>query len=327
MPTMNIIQAIRQATQLEMADDPRTILIGQSVRGSLFGTGAGLVSEFGNDRVVDTPLTESTTAGAAIGLALTGYRPILEHIASFSMASFEELFLLAPSWKMLHNQPVPLTILLVGGGGTGSPDHSITPLGVAFQSPGLKIVVPSNAYDAKGLLATAVADPNPVLFMTHVHTLADRMEVPEERYTIPFGEAKVVREGNDVTVIAASNGVKLALAAADQVAPDVSVEVIDLRTIEPLDLTAVLESVRKTRRAIVIDPDVNRGGVAAQLAADITDALFTTLETPVVRLGRLPVPVPGGLVGDMFIHPSVDHVVKAVHSTTRNAERIRVGQS
>jgi pyruvate/2-oxoglutarate/acetoin dehydrogenase E1 component len=156
----------------DMARDLRTLLIGQSVQGSMFGTGAGLVMEFGPERVVETPLAESTTAGAAIGLALTGYRPILEHIASFSMASFEELFLLASSWKMLHDQAVPLTMLLPGGGGTGSPDHSIVPLGIALQCAGLKIAVPSNAYDAKGLLATAVEDPNPVLFMAHFQTLA-----------------------------------------------------------------------------------------------------------------------------------------------------------
>jgi len=316
VPTKNIIQAIRDATRLEMARDPKTLLIGQSVQGSLFGTGAGLVTEFGPERVIDTPLAESTTAGAAIGLALTGYRPILEHIASFSMASFEELFLLAPSWQMLHDQAVPLTTLLVGGGGSGSPDHSIVPLGIGLQCAGLKIVVPSNAYDAKGLLATAIADPNPVLYMAHIHTLADRTEVPDERYTIPFGQAKIVRPGEDVTVVTSSFGVKLAMRAAEAVAEDISVEVIDLRTIEPLDLPTVLASVTKTRRAVVVDQDINRGGLAAELAAVISDACFETLLAPVRRIGRLPVPVPGGLAGDLFIHPNVEQVVDAIRATT-----------
>jgi pyruvate dehydrogenase E1 component beta subunit len=319
VPTKNIIQAIRDATRLEMARDPRTLLIGQSVQGSLFGTGAGLVTEFGPERVIDTPLAESTTAGAAIGLALTGYRPILEHIASFSMASFEELFLLAPSWQMLHDQPVPLTTLLIGGGGSGSPDHSIVPLGIGLQCPGLKIVVPSNAYDAKGLLATAIADPNPVLFMAHIHTLADRTEVPDERYTIPFGQAKIVRPGADVTVVTSSFGVTLALRAAEAVADEISVEVIDLLTIEPLDIPTVLASVGKTRRAVVVDQDINRGGLAAELAAVISDRCFDTLLAPVQRIGRLPVPVPGGLTGDLFIHPNAEQVVAAIKATTRVA--------
>jgi acetoin:2,6-dichlorophenolindophenol oxidoreductase subunit beta len=315
LPTKNVIQAIQEATQLEMARDPRTLLIGQSVQGSLFGTGSGLVTEFGPERVIDTPLAESTAAGAAIGLALTGYRPILEHIASFSMASFEELFLLAPSWKMLHDQPVPLTLLLIGGGGSASPDHSIVPLGIGLQCAGLKIAVPSNAYDAKGLLATAVGDPNPVLFMAHIHTLADRMEVPSERYTIPFGQANVVREGEDVTVVTSSLGVKLAMNAAEAVADEISVEVIDLRTIEPLDIPTVLTSIAKTRRAVVVDQDINRGGLAAELAAVISEACFESLLAPVRRIGRLPVPVPGGLVNDLFIHPDADQIIDAIRAT------------
>jgi pyruvate dehydrogenase E1 component beta subunit len=322
MPRINVVQAIREATRLEMARDPRTLLIGQSVQGSLFGTGTGLVAEFGPERVVETPLAESTTAGAAIGLALTGYRPILEHIASFSMASFEELFLLAPSWKMLHDQPVPLTMLLIGGGGTGSPDHSIVPLGIAQQCAGLKIVVPSNAYDAKGLLATAVEDPNPVLFMAHFQTLAERTEVPAERYTIPFGQANVVREGTDVTVVASLLGVKLAMHAAATVADEISVEVIDLRTLEPLDIPAVLASAAKTRRVVVVDLDIDRGGLAAELAAVVSDACFGSLLAPVQRVGRLPVPIPGGLANDTFIHPDADQIVQAIRATTEStAER------
>jgi acetoin:2,6-dichlorophenolindophenol oxidoreductase subunit beta len=314
VPKRNVSQAIREAIRQEMRRDRTVLLIGQSVQGSLFGTGAGLITEFGPDRVIDTPLAESSTSGAAVGMALTGYRPIYEHIASFSLAGFEELFLMAPSWKMLHDQPVPLTMLLIGGGGIGSPDHSIIPTGIAFQCAGIKIALPSNAYDAKGMFASAVRDPNPVLFLAHTSTLADSMEVPDEEYLVPFGQASVILEGGDVTVVASSHATKLALEAAGSLAGEVSVEVIDLRTIEPLDSDTVLASVQKTGRAVVVDGDINRGGVASELAARISEAAFGILRAPVQRVARLPVPIPGGRTNDAFIHPSVDAVVNAIRT-------------
>jgi acetoin:2,6-dichlorophenolindophenol oxidoreductase subunit beta len=319
VPKRNLIQAIREAIGQEMRRDPTVLLLGQSVQGSLFGTGAGLVAEFGPDRVIDTPLAESATSGAVVGMALTGYRPIYEHIASFSLAGFEEMFLMAPSWKMLHDQPVPLTMLLIGGGGIGSPDHSIIPTGIAFQCAGMKIAVPSNAYDAKGLFASAVRDPNPVLFLAHTSTLAESMEVPDEAYVVPFGQASVLVEGSDITVVASSHATKLAVEAAGVLAGEFSVEVIDLRTIEPLDMETVMVSVGKTRRAVVVDGDINRGGVAAELAAQISEAAFGVLTAPVQRVARMPVPIPGGRANDMFIHPSVDGVVDAIRNTCKYA--------
>lgn len=276
---MTMIQAITDALRTELAKDPKTLIFGEDVgvNGGVFRATEGLQKEFGEDRVFDTPLAESGIGGLAIGLALQGFRPIPE-IQFFGFV-FEVMDSIAGQMSRMRYRSggryhMPITIRSPFGGGVHTPElHSDSLEGLMAQTPGLKVVVPSTPYDAKGLLLSAIRDNDPVVFLEHLKLYrAFREEVPEEEYTIPLGKADVKREGKDLSIFTYGAMVHESLKAAEELAKEgYSVEVVDLRTISPLDIETIIGSVEKTGRAIVVQEAQKQAGVAANVVAEIND--------------------------------------------------------
>ncbi len=289
---MTMIQAITDALRTELAKDPKTLIFGEDVgvNGGVFRATEGLQKEFGEDRVFDTPLAESGIGGLAIGLALQGFRPIPE-IQFFGFV-FEVMDSIAGQMSRMRYRSggryhMPITIRSPFGGGVHTPElHSDSLEGLMAQTPGLKVVVPSTPYDAKGLLLSAIRDNDPVVFLEHLKLYrAFREEVPEEEYTIPLGKADVKREGKDLSIFTYGAMVHESLKAAEELAKEgYSVEVVDLRTISPLDIETIIGSVEKTGRAIVVQEAQKQAGVAANVVAEINDRAILSLEAPVLRV-------------------------------------------
>ncbi|MBU8915439.1 alpha-ketoacid dehydrogenase subunit beta [Neobacillus sp. 114] len=292
MAQMTMIQAITDALRTELKNDPKTLVFGEDVgvNGGVFRATEGLQKEFSEDRVFDTPLAESGIGGLAIGLAMTGFRPIPE-IQFFGFV-FEVMDSIAGQMSRMRYRSggryhMPITVRSPFGGGVHTPElHSDSLEGLMAQTPGLKVVVPSTPYDAKGLLLSAIRDNDPVIFLEHLKLYrAFRQEVPEEEYTIPLGKADVKREGTDLSIITYGAMVHESLKAADELAKEGhSVEVIDLRTISPLDIDTIIASVEKTGRAIVVQEAQKMAGVAANVVAEINDRAILSLEAPVLRV-------------------------------------------
>ncbi|MEW9050309.1 MAG: alpha-ketoacid dehydrogenase subunit beta [Neobacillus sp.] len=292
MAQMTMIQAITDALRTELRNDPKTLLFGEDVgvNGGVFRATEGLLKEFGEERVFDTPLAESGIGGLAIGLALTGYRPIPE-IQFFGFV-FEVMDSIAGQMSRMRYRSggrynMPITVRSPFGGGVHTPElHSDSLEGLMAQTPGLKVVVPSTPYDAKGLLISAIRDNDPVIFLEHLKLYrAFRQDVPEEEYTIPLGKADVKREGTDLSIITYGAMVHESLKAAEELAKEGhSVEVIDLRTIAPLDIETIIGSVEKTGRAIVVQEAQKQAGIAANVVAEINDRAILSLEAPVLRV-------------------------------------------
>ncbi|MDR6998069.1 alpha-ketoacid dehydrogenase subunit beta [Neobacillus niacini] len=292
MAQMTMIQAITDALRTELRNDPKTLLFGEDVgvNGGVFRATEGLLKEFGEDRVFDTPLAESGIGGLSIGLALTGYRPIPE-IQFFGFV-FEVMDSIAGQMSRMRYRSggrynMPITVRSPFGGGVHTPElHSDSLEGLMAQTPGLKVVVPSTPYDAKGLLISAIRDNDPVVFLEHLKLYrAFRQEVPEEEYTIPLGKADVKREGTDLSIITYGAMVHESLKAAEELEKEGhSVEVVDLRTISPLDIETIIGSVEKTGRAIVVQEAQKQAGVAATVVAEINDRAILSLEAPVLRV-------------------------------------------
>lgn len=289
---MTMIQAITDALRTELKNDPQTLVFGEDVgvNGGVFRATEGLQKEFGEDRVFDTPLAESGIGGLSIGLAMTGFRPIPE-IQFFGFV-FEVMDSIAGQMSRMRYRSggryhMPITVRSPFGGGVHTPElHSDSLEGLMAQTPGLKVVVPSTPYDAKGLLLSAIRDNDPVIFLEHLKLYrAFRQEVPEEEYTIPLGKADVKREGTDLSIITYGAMVHESLKAADELAKEGhSVEVVDLRTISPLDIDTIIASVEKTGRAIVVQEAQKMAGVAANVVAEINDRAILSLEAPVLRV-------------------------------------------
>lgn len=289
---MTMIQAITDALRTELRNDPKTLLFGEDVgvNGGVFRATEGLLKEFGEDRVFDTPLAESGIGGLAVGLSLTGFRPIPE-IQFFGFV-FEVMDSIAGQMSRMRYRSggrynMPITVRSPFGGGVHTPElHSDSLEGLMAQTPGLKVVVPSTPYDAKGLLLSAIRDNDPVIFLEHLKLYrAFRQEVPEEEYTIPLGKADVKREGTDLSIITYGAMVHESLKAADELAKEgFSVEVVDLRTISPLDIETIIASVEKTGRAIVVQEAQKQAGVASTVVAEISDRAILSLEAPVLRV-------------------------------------------
>jgi pyruvate dehydrogenase E1 component beta subunit len=291
MALLNMVEAINLTLRQEMARDPRVMLLGEDIgaNGGVFRVTDGLQKQFGCDRVVDTPLSESGIIGTSIGLAMAGIRPIPE-------IQFEGF--LGPAYDQLTNQAArcrtrtrgaftcPLTVRVPIGGGIHAPElHSDSPEAAYAHTPGLKVVIPSHPYDAKGLLLSAIRDPDPVIFFEPKRVYRSmKEEVPEQDYTIPIGQAKVLSEGSELTLITWGAMVFQCLEALDQLPEDVSVELIDLRTIYPIDIDTIAESVRKTGRAIVVHEAPKTAGMAAEVSSLIQEHCFLYLEAPVQRL-------------------------------------------
>lgn len=292
MAQMTMIQAITDALRCELKNDENVLVFGEDVgvNGGVFRATEGLQKEFGVDRVFDTPLAESGIGGLAIGLALTGYRPVPE-IQFFGFV-FEVMDSISGQMARMKYRSggtynAPVTIRSPFGGGVHTPEmHSDSLEGLMAQSPGLKVVVPSTPYDAKGLLIASIRDDNPVIFLEHLKLYRSfREEVPEESYTIELGKADVKREGKDLSIIAYGLMVHESLKAAEELEKEgYSVEVIDLRTIQPLDIATIIASVEKTGRAIVVQEAQKQAGIAANVVAEITERAILSLEAPVLRV-------------------------------------------
>jgi pyruvate dehydrogenase E1 component beta subunit len=315
MREITLIHAIREAFEQEMRRDETVFIMGESVRGGVYPHTEGLIEEFGPDRVLDTPIAEAGLVGAGVGAAMAGYRPVIDLMyADFMYIAGDETFLKAPMWRFTHGGKVNVPVVIMGAAGAGlmlGNEHSRMPTAMALHHPGLKVVVPSTPYDAKGLMATAIRDNNPVIYLWHKNQFMKRGPVPEEEYTIPFGQAEVRREGTDVTVVAMSKLLDYALEAAGAVEDRISVEVIDPRTLEPFDLDAVLESVEKTMRLVIVDEDTERCGFAAELSAQVMEEGFDFLDAPVQRVCSANYPIAGGYV-EQYLLPNPAKIQAAI---------------
>jgi pyruvate/2-oxoglutarate/acetoin dehydrogenase E1 component len=307
------LQAISDGLRQEMRHDKRVFVIGEDVGvyGGAFKVTLGFQEEFGPWRVIDAPLSETAILGGATGAAIMGMRPVAEmQFADFISCGWDHLVTVAAKQRWRVGTPVPITVRLPSGGGfSGGPFHSQNPESSFAHIPGLKCVCPATPADAKGLIIAAIEDPNPVLFFEHKHLYRRiKGEVPDERYTTPIGEARIHREGTDITVVTWGAMVYTAEEAASKI-DDLSVEIIDLRTILPWDKDAVLASVRKTSKALVLHEDTRTGGFGAEIAATIAEEAFEDLDGPVRRIAAPDTPVPFSPVLETAFIPQVADVV------------------
>src|SRR5436190_8515626 len=315
MAEMTYLQAISDGLREEMRADDSVFCLGEDIGafGGAFKVTDGFVEEFGADRVWDTPLAESAIVGTAVGAAIEGMRPVCEmQFADFISCGFDQLVNVAAKMHYRQGIAVPVVVGLPSGGGfSGGPFHSQNPEAWFVQAPGLKVVAPATAQDAKGLLAAAIRDPNPVVFMEHKHLYRRaKGDVQEGRYEVPIGQAALAREGTDLTVVAYGAMVPVALEATDDI-DGASVEVLDLRTVYPLDVDAILASVRKTSKVVVLHEATRSCGVGAEVAALIAEAAFEDLDGPVVRVTAPDVPIPFSPPLERAVLPQTDDVREA----------------
>jgi len=318
MPELTYIQAISDGLRQEMRRDERVFVLGEDVGvyGGAFKVTQGFQEEFGPWRVIDTPLSETAIVGGATGAALMGLRPVAEmQFADFISCAWDHLVTVAAKQFFRGQTPVPIVVRLPSGGGfSGGPFHSQNPESSFAHIPGLKCVCPATPEDAKGLLASAIEDPNPVLYFEHKHLYRRiKADVPEERYTTPFGQARVHREGDDAVVVTWGAMVHTAAEAAELLAAeDFEVEILDLRTIIPWDRERVLDSVRRTSKVLVFHEDTRTGGFGAEIAATIAEEAFEHLDAPVMRLAAPDTPVPFSPALEKAFIPQVEDVAGAL---------------
>lgn len=313
-------EALKQGLREEMVRDERVFLMGEDIGlnwGGAFKVTKGLAEEFGVERVRDTPISENAIAGAAVGAAITGLRPVAEIMFGdlITLAMDQVCNQAAKMRYMFGGQTsVPLVIRSVFGGGKSIASHHSQSLEAWFMhTPGLKIAVPAFAYDVKGLIKTAIRDPDPVMFFEHKLVYDKKEEVPEEDYLIPFGEAKVRREGADVTVWATFFMVHKALEVAEELAKEgISVEVIDPRTLAPLDKKTLIESVKKTGRLVAVSEETKTGAVTAEIAAIVQEEAFDWLDAPVKRVNAPDTPVPFSPTLEQFFIPDNKRIAEAI---------------
>jgi pyruvate dehydrogenase E1 component beta subunit len=331
MPEKTIRQALHEALVQEMRRDPRVVVIGEDVSGGagteggrdaaggVMGITKGLIKEFGERRVIDTPITESAIMGAAAGAAVTGLRPVAELMFSdFMGVCFDQIFNQAAKFRYMFGGKArtPLVIrTMVGAGRSAAAQHSQSLYHLFTAIPGLKVVVPSNAYDAKGLLIQAIRDDDPVVFCEHKLMYDLKADVPDEAYTIPFGEAAIVRDGGDVTIVALARMVHYAAQAAETLAAQgIDCEIIDPRTTSPLDEDTILESVARTGRLVVVDEATPRCNMATDIAALVADRAFRALKAPVRRVTAPHTPVPFAPSLERLYIPDPERIAAAVRS-------------
>jgi pyruvate/2-oxoglutarate/acetoin dehydrogenase E1 component len=314
-------QAFNEAVRQEMAANENVFCAGEDIGafGGVFGTYAGLQAEFGERRVVDTPISEQAIIGLGVGSAVTGLRPIVDIMfMDFVCVAFDQIVNQAAKVKYMFggSAKVPLTITTGGGGGlSAAAQHSQSLEALLCHIPGLKVVFPSNPYDMKGLMTSCIREDNPTVVVKHKRLLGMQGEVPEEPYAIPLGKANVLREGSDVTVVAWARMANEALTAAETLAADgIDVEVIDPRTLQPLDSETIVASVRKTNRAVVVHEAVRFGGLGAEVAAQIQEDAFDHLDAPVGRVAAPFSPVPFSPVLEQHYLPSQQSITDAIRS-------------
>jgi 2-oxoisovalerate dehydrogenase E1 component beta subunit len=315
MAEMTYLQAISDGLRQEMRRDKRVFVIGEDVGvyGGAFKVTLGFQEEFGAWRVIDAPLSETAIVGGCTGAAMMGMRPVAEmQFADFISCAWDQLVTVAAKQRWRAGTPVPITVRLPSGGGfSGGPFHSQNPESSFAHIPGLKVICPATPEDAKGLLTTAIQDPNPCLYFEHKHLYRRiKGEVPDERYTTPFGKARIHKEGRDLSVITWGAMVYTAEEAAQQLDSDgVSVEILDLRTLVPWDKQAVLESARKTSKVLVLHEDTHTGGFGAEIAATIGEEAFEDLDAPIKRVTAPDSPVPFSSPLEKAFIPQVEDVV------------------
>ena len=321
MPTMNIIEAVRDALRLQMKLDPRVVILGEDVGkfGGVFRATSGLHDEFGADRVIDTPLAEAGIIGTAIGMALYGLRPVPEiQFSDFIFPAFDQIVNELAKFRYRSGGQYTCPVVIrtpVGGGIRGGHYHSQSPEALFIHTPGLKVVAPSNPYDAKGLLLASMRQNDPVLFMEPKRIYrASKGEVPDGDFVIELGKASVPRVGTQCTVLAWSGMVSIALeAAARAEQAGISVEVVDLRTLAPFDLETILASVAKTGRGVIVHEAPRTCGFGAELVASIQERIMDRLEAPILRVTGLDTPFPYSLEHEYL--PNADRVVNAIRQT------------
>jgi 2-oxoisovalerate dehydrogenase E1 component beta subunit len=316
MAQATYLEAIRQGLWEEMESDPTVFCIGEDIGiyGGAFKVTDGFVHHFGTQRVIDTPIAESAIVGAAFGAALTGMRPVAEfQFMDFIGCAFNQIVNMVAKSHYRWGAPAPMVLRGPAGGGVhGGPFHSQNPEMYFVHTPGMKVVAPSTPADAKGLIKSAVRDNNPVLFLEHKFLYRRiKGEVPEGDYTVPLGKARVHREGRDLSIITYAAMVHTAQEAADALAKEgIEVEIIDLRTLCPLDREAITQTVKKTNKVILLHEDTKTGGLAGEIAAIINEEAFEDLDGPIVRITSLDTPVPFSPPLEHFFLPKVEDVVR-----------------
>lgn len=325
MREISYLEAVKEAMCQEMRVNKDVFILGEDigVYGGAFGVTRGMLEEFGSERVRSTPISESAISGCAVGAAVTGMRPILEiQFSDFITIAMDNIVNQAAKLRYMFGGKgkVPVVIRTPAGSGAGlAAQHSQSLEAWTAHIPGLKVVQPSTPYDAKGLLKAAIDDNNPVMFYEHKLLYGLKGYVPEEVYSIPIGKADVKRQGSDITIVATSLMVHKAIEAAEQLGKEgIQAEVIDPRTLVPLDEETIIESVKKTGRLVVVYEAVKRGGYGAEIASMIAESeAFDYLDAPIVRLGGIPVPIPYNPILEKKAVPQVEDIVFAVKSTLR----------
>jgi 2-oxoisovalerate dehydrogenase E1 component beta subunit len=320
--TVTYLEAIREALREEMARDPSVFLIGEDIGayGGAFGVTKGLFEEFGERRVIDTPVAESLIVGAATGAAMLGLRPVAEmQFADFISCAFDQVVNQAATMRYRFDGKVavPWVIRCPSGGNVhGSMYHSQNPEGWFFHTPGLRIVAPSTPYDAKGLLKAAIRSDDPVLFFEYKYLYRRIKEaLPEEDYVVPLGKAIVRRQGTDLTIVAYGTGAYYASEAVETLAEGgIHAELVDLRSLNPLDMRTVTESVRKTTRVMIVHEDWGRGGVGAEIAARLAEELFDYLDAPIMRVTGRDIPAPFSPPLEEYYLPTPKRIVEAARA-------------
>ena len=315
MPT-TYLEAIREGLWEEMERDANVFLIGEDIAtyGGAFKVTAGFVEKFGEMRVVDTPISESAIVGASIGASLMGLRAVAEmQFSDFITCGFDQIVNFAAKCRYRWNAPVPMVVRAPSGGGIhGGPFHSQNPEMWFVRTPGLKVVAPATAYDAKGLIKSAIRDNDPVLFFEHKGLYRRiKEDLPPEPYTVPIGKARIAREGRDLSIITYGAMVWVALEAAGKLAEEaIEVEVVDLRTLLPLDRKTVCESARKTSKVLLLHEDTRTGGMAGELAATLTETVWDDLDGPIVRVTAPDTPVPFSPPLEEAFLPNAEKVIE-----------------
>ena len=317
MHEITYIQAINEALREELRHDPSTFLMGLDVWVGAFGATSGLTDEFGAERIRNAPISEAGYAGAGVGAAMAGMRPIVEiEFASFFYCCWDQVCNQAAKLRYMSGgqADIPITFRSVYGAvGSAAAQHSETVYAQFMSVPGLKIVIPSTPYDMKGLLKSAIRDNNPVLVFEHMGLGRSRGQIPDEEFLVPIGKGEVKQEGKDVTIVALGWMVPRALNAAKALAQDgIAAEVVDPRTLVPLDEEIILNSVAKTHRLLIVDEGHLRGGAAAEIAATVADKGFDLLDAPIKRLTTPDVPIPFSPALEQFVIPDAKKIEAAV---------------
>jgi 2-oxoisovalerate dehydrogenase E1 component beta subunit len=323
MAQITMLEAIREALFEEMDRDPTVVAIGEDigVYGGAFKATEGLLAKFGNERVIETPISETAIVGAACGMSYLGLRPVAEmQFIDFIACCFNQVTNFAAKSHYRWGAPVPMVLRGPSGGGVhGGPFHSANPEMYFVHTPGLKVVYPSTAYDAKGLLKSAIRDNNPVLFFEHKFLYRRiKEEIPAGDYTVPIGQAVVRRQGRDLTIISYAAMAHISLEAAEVLAKEgIEAEVIDLRTLLPLDREAILASVKRTNRLLIVHEDTRTGGIAGEIAAIVCESAFEDLDAPIARVTGLDTPVPYAPPLEERFLPNTEKVVAAARELAK----------